>query len=1056
MFKPVDTRFDVPALEHEVIRFWEENDIEAKYLRRNQHSEQRWSFIDGPITANGEMGVHHAWGRTYKDLWQRYHTMLGHKQRYQNGFDCQGLWVEVTVERELGFKSKRDIEQYGIAEFVRKCKASVFHFAAIQTSQTKRLGNFMDWENSYFTLSDENNYSVWRFLKTCHENGWLYKGKDVMPWCVRCGTGLSEQEVATTDYEELVHTSVYVKFPLLDRENESLLVWTTTPWTLTSNVAAAVNPGNDPQTGQPVVYVKVRRNGEIFFAARDALQSISPGFEIIEELRGSDMVGWRYRGPFDELPAASSIEHRVIPWTEVSATEGTGIVHIAPGAGKEDFALSKELGLPAMAPLDEAGKYVEGFAWLTGKDVHEVANDIVDDLRSKGILFRAHEYSHRYPMCWRCRTPLVFRLVDEWFIALDDLRERMMQITETIHWLPSFGRERELDWLRNMGDWMISKKRYWGLALPIFECACGRVEVLGGKQELFERAVSGLDGLESPHRPWIDAVHITCPDCGERVSRIRDVGNPWLDAGIVPFSTLHYNDDPDQWRQWFPADFITESFPGQFRNWFYSMIAQAAALENTKPFDTVLGYGLLRDVNGREMHKSWGNLIPFDEAADGVGADLMRWLFLAHTPENNLNFGYSLLDAVKARLLTLWNTYSFFVTYANIDGFDPSVSAIPVSERTLLDRWIVACLNVVILDVRQGLERYDAASAVEAMDGFIDDLSTWYVRRSRRRFWKSGRPDDDMEKRAAYVTLYECLRTLSLLMAPFVPHVAEDLYQNLVGSASVGWPESVHLCDFPEVSSSLIDSDLVDDMESARRLVSLGRAAREQAQLKVRQPLGLMYATLPQGGSMNSEGELRELILDELNVKRLEPAPAGAEFVDYRIRPNLPLLGKKYGREVQQIKTALAELPAAQVAASVHAGQSVEVRSNGRTWTLAPEEILVEAVRKEGFTAAAEEGYLVALDTQITPELKYEGLARELARAVNELRKERKLNLEDRITITHSAETEGFKLALKGFEDYIARETLAQTITSANVIDSDSASRLESDGEIIVLSIAKV
>ena len=682
MFKPVDTRFDVPALEQEIISFWEENGIVDKYLHRNEHSERRWSFVDGPITANGPMGVHHAWGRTYKDLWQRYHTMLGERQRYQNGFDCQGLWVEVTVERQLGFKSKRDIEQYGIAEFVRKCKESVYHFADIQTEQSKRLGYFMDWDNSYFTMSDENNYSVWMFLKTCHENGWLYKGTDVMPWCVRCGTGLSEQEIATTEYEELTHTSVFVKFPLLDRENESLLVWTTTPWTLTSNVAAAVNPGVDPQTGEPVVYVKAQRGDEFFYAAKDALPSVGGKFEIVGELSGEDMLGWRYAGPFDELPVEHGVEHRVIPWDQVSAAEGTGIVHIAPGAGKEDFALGKELGLAAVAPLDEAGVYGPGFDWLTGMNVLEVAAPIVENLHDKGILVRSHEYTHRYPTCWRCRTQLVFRLVDEWFISLDELRHRMMEVTETIKWIPSFGRERELDWLRNMGDWMISKKRYWGLALPIFECECGHVEVLGGKEELFQRAISGLDDLESPHRPWIDDVRIECPACGEPVARIKDVGNPWLDAGIVPYSTLKYATDRDYWREWFPANFITESFPGQFRNWFYSMIAQSAALENTRPFETVLGYALLRDIEGREMHKSWGNDIPFDQAADGYGADLMRWLFCQHNPETNLNFGYSLLDAVKGRLLILWNTYSFFVRYATIDGFDPAAGDASESKRT--------------------------------------------------------------------------------------------------------------------------------------------------------------------------------------------------------------------------------------------------------------------------------------------------------------------------------------------------------------------------------------
>lgn len=1046
IFSPVDTRFDVPALERRVIAFWDENEISGKYLRRNENASERWSFIDGPITANGRMGVHHAWGRTYKDIWQRYHTMLGHKQRYQNGFDCQGLWVEVTVERDLGFTSKRDIERYGIAQFVRKCKESVFSFAAIQTAQSKRLGYFMDWDNSYYTLSDENNYGVWHFLKTCHERGWLYKGTDVMPWCVRCGTGISEQEIATTEYEEVVHTSVYVKFPLIDREGESLLVWTTTPWTLTSNVAAAVNPDRDPATGIPVVYVKARSNGDVFYAARDALPSIGSDFEILEELSGADMLGWRYAGPFDELPAEHGIDHRIIPWNQVSAAEGTGIVHIAPGSGKEDFALGKDLSLPAVAPLSEDGSYVDGFGWLTGRQVLDVAPDIVRALEEKGLLFKQHRFSHRYPTCWRCRTQLVFRLVDEWFISMDELRDRMIEVTNSITWLPTFGRERELDWLRNMGDWMISKKRYWGLALPIFECACGHVEVLGGKEELFARAVSGLDGLESPHRPWIDAVRITCSACGQLVERIKDVGNPWLDAGIVPFSTLKYAEDRDYWRQWFPAGFITESFPGQFRNWFYSLIAQSAALENSRPFDTVLGYALLRDIRGREMHKSWGNDIPFDEAANGVGADLMRWLFAGHAPETNLNFGYSLLDAVKSRLLILWNTYSFFVTYATIDGFDPTSEPPPFENRSILDRWILGRLNTVIAQVRDGLDRYDAVGPSRAIDDLIEDLSTWYVRRGRRRFWKGGRAGEDEDKRTAYWTLYECLRTMSLLLAPFTPHVAEEMFQNLVPEVVCGRRESVHLCDFPIVATEQIDHELLTAVEASRRLVSLGRAAREQEQLKVRQPLGAMYVAVPEGREAVLYGEHRDIILDELNVKSMLVVSSSDDFVAYRIRPNLPVLGKRYGREVQNIRSALADMDPAAVASQVSKGTAVRLQSADRSWTLAPDEILVEAVRKEGFAAAAAEGYLVALDTTITPELRREGLARELARAINDHRKQVGLALEDRIVIRFGDATPAFAAAIREFSSYLARETLAEGLveeppgTDGAVASSDEES----------------
>src|SRR5919198_3524111 len=611
MYQPVPHELDFPTLERRILRFWDETNAFQKLRAKLETSPKRFSFIDGPITANNPMGVHHAWGRTYKDLFQRYKAMTGHDQRFQNGFDCQGLWVEVEVERELGFATKRDIEAYGISEFVRRCKERVLKYARIQTEQSLRLGYWMDWDNSYFTMSDENNYTIWHVLKTCHERGWLYRGHDVMPWCPRCSVGISQMEIDTEGYQETTHASVYVKFPLVGRDREHLLVWTTTPWTLTSNVAAAVHP--------ELTYARARKDGETVYLAEPLVKRLGPGWEVIQHVRGAEMLDWRYRGPFDELPAQAGVEHRVIPWDEVSQVEGTGIVHIAPGCGEEDFRLGKDFGLPAIAPLDELGVYVDGFGWLTGQPVQTVAEPIVEDLKRKGVLFRAEPYTHRYPHCWRCRTELVFRLVDEWYISMQELRPQLMDVTRHIRWIPDFGLERELDWLRNMHDWMISKKRYWGLALPIWYCeACQRFEVIGGRDELRERAIAGWDQFEghSPHRPWVDAIKIACPGCGKPISRIPDVGNPWLDAGIVPFSTLHYRTDPDYWRTWFPAEFITEQFAGQYRNWFYALLVMSTVLENKPPFLTVLGHGTIRDEKGEPMHKSTGNLIPFDEAAD--------------------------------------------------------------------------------------------------------------------------------------------------------------------------------------------------------------------------------------------------------------------------------------------------------------------------------------------------------------------------------------------------------------------------------------------------------
>ncbi|HMF14649.1 MAG TPA: class I tRNA ligase family protein, partial [Gemmataceae bacterium] len=659
-FDKVETQVDFPAQERAILAFWQRTGAFDKLLENNR-GKPKWSFLDGPITANNPMGVHHAWGRTYKDAYQRYQAMTGHELRYQNGFDCQGLWVEVEVEKELKLKSKRDIENLvpgdrfaSIDKFVQQCKARVDKYARIQTEQSIRLGYWMDWDReedwqkppdqrrSYFTMSEENNYTIWSFLKKCHERGLIYRGYDAMPWCPRCAVGLSQMEMHE-GYQMVAHRSVFVRFPLRGRQGEYLLVWTTTPWTLTSNVAAAVNPN--------LRYVKVRHRGEIYYLAKGALtthrleeqfkrkewvegvpklKSLEQifkekgGYEIVGELSGTEMVGWTYGGPFDELPAqrhaggfppqiaqvvlkqgwgpnkpAGEI-HRVISWDAVGEQEGTGIVHIAPGCGKEDFLLGKEEKLVPIAPLDDEGMFVSGFGDLEGKAAvdHATTDWILNDLQEKGGLFTVERYPHSYPHCWRCKTELLFRLVDEWFIDMK-WRDEIMRVTEAVTFLPESinGKARELDWLRNMGDWMISKKRFWGLALPIWMCeSCGHFDVIGGREELKHRAAEGWDRFtgHSPHRPWVDLVKVKCK-CGGTASRIPDVGNPWLDAGIVPYSTMGYNRDRRYWEKWFPADFITESFPGQFRNWFYAILAMSTMMEQKAPMEVLLGHGQVRD-----------------------------------------------------------------------------------------------------------------------------------------------------------------------------------------------------------------------------------------------------------------------------------------------------------------------------------------------------------------------------------------------------------------------------------------------------------------------------
>lgn len=869
MFRPVPRQPDHRELEPRILRFWQEGRHFSRLVERNRGGP-KFRFLDGPITANNPMGVHHAWGRTYKDLFQRYQAMLGRDQRWQNGFDCQGLWVEVEVEKELGFRSKKDIEKLGIDVFVEKCKERVRRFSAIQTEQSVRIGQWMDWENSYFTMSDENNYAIWHFLKKCHERGLVYEGIDVMPWCARCGTAISDQEIVTEGYRELTHKAVFLRFPVAGRDNEYLLVWTTTPWTLAANTACAVHP--------ELTYVRARKDGAVYVLAQPLLHILGKPVEVVAELKGEQLVGSEYRGPFDELAPQRGVVHRVVPWDEVSAADGTGIVHIAPGCGKEDFLLGKEHGLAVIAPLNEDGTFRPEFGWLAGRSSQAVAEDIFSDLDRKGILFRVENYTHRYPVCWRCGEELVFRLVDEWFIRMDELREEIMKSARQVRWIPAFGLERELDWLRNMSDWCISKKRYWGLALPIYKCECGWFDVVGSHEELRTRAVAGWSDFagHSPHRPWVDAVRISCGKCGRPVARIRDVGNPWLDAGIVPFSTTGYLTDRDYWQQWFPFDFITESFPGQFRNWFYAILAMSTVLEKQAPFRTVLGYATMKAEDGRDMHKSWGNAIEIEEAVEKMGADVMRWIFASHNPTQNLLFGYHAAQEVKRKLLTFWNVYSFFVTYANIDGWTPGNPEPPQEDRppVLIDRWILSRLNSLIRVARERLDDFDPAPVPRAIEEFVDDLSLWYVRRSRRRFWKSA---SDADKDSAYRTLYSCLATLVRLIAPFMPFLSEEIYQNLVRSHDSSAADSVHLCRYPEPDDSHIDPQLEEEVAFVRRLVSLGRAARERARLKVRQPLSSII--------VRTEQVRRDLILrhadairEELNVREILFTEPEAQF----------------------------------------------------------------------------------------------------------------------------------------------------------------------------------
>ena len=686
-----------------------------------------------------------------------------------------------------------------------------------------------------------------------------------------------------------------------------------------------------------------------------------------------------------------------------------------------------------MAPLNDEGYFVDGFNWLTGMPVGEVADPIFDNLKEKGLLYHVEEYTHRYPTCWRCKTELVFRLVDEWFINMDELRPLLMDITRQIRWIPPFGLERELDWLRNMHDWMISKKRYWGLALPIWECeSCDHWTVVGDDTELKKRAVTGYEEFagHTPHRPWIDSVKLKCEKCGGQMSRLPDVGNPWLDAGIVSFSTLRYRQDPDYWRKWYPADWISESFPGQFRNWFYSMLVMGAIIDKSPSFMSNFGYATLWAEDGRPMHKSWGNAIEFNEAANKMGVDVMRWMFCNHKPEQNLLFGYHRADEVRRQfLIPLWNVYNFFVTYAKLDRWQPeaNLSTVIVDSQNPLDNWIVARLNEVIAKVTAAFEDYDAYGATLSIQALLEDLTNWYVRRSRRRFWRS---EQDADKEAAYATLYHVLTTLIKVLAPITPFVSEVMFQNLVRGIDADAPESVHHCAWPEADTAAIDRTLIDQMDLARRIASLGLGARGSANIKVRQPLARtlvhLGTSVTQPASALSE-ELTAIVVDELNVKSLDFVSEAGELVSYKILPNLKLLGPKLGRLVPAVRRALAAANQNELAAKVQAGANVSLTVDGQEIELTSEELLVQTEPAEGLAVAADKVITVGVDIVITDELATEGLARELVRRIQNMRKDAGFDISDKITIYY--QTEGaLHRVFRDWGEYIKAETLALDI----------------------------
>lgn len=1052
MFQPFEGVPHYPALEPEILKFWEDKFIFDK-LREQTKDGKRWDFQDGPITANNPMGVHHAWGRTYKDIIDRYYAMNGRKLRWQNGFDCQGLWVEVEVEKDLGFNGKPDIENFGVENFSRECRKRVEKFAKVITEQSTRLGMWMDWERSYFTFDDSNIEHIWLFLKTCYEEGWLAQDYRIMPWCPRCETSLSQHESADS-YKEITHRTVYVRLPVQNpsgpvQEGDAFLVWTTTPWTLSANVALAINP--------ELTYVRAKSDDHVFILSGEtAKTALKPGYEILEEIPGSALIGLRYSGPFDDFQKQqemnSATPRRVVAWEDVGEAEGTGIVHIAPGCGAEDFELGKREGLGFIVPTDGEARFLPGLGELSGrhgvaeKDSNGVVINDIDfifhELERRDRLYRTQRYKHSYPHCWRCSSELIFYATKEWFIRADSgprpARERLRSAAREVEWIPEYAGKRMDDWLVNMGDWCISRKRFWGLPLPIYMDESGEYfEVIGSRQELKERAVdpAKYDALPELHRPWLDDIEIYSKDGTKKLKRVAEVGDAWLDAGIVPFATVGYNGCDDirmpelkiaSKEDWQPADFITE-MREQVRLWFFSMLWMSVAIEDRAPYKRAMVYETMLTEDGDRISKRLGNGVPYDEAIEKIGADPMRWTFCGNPLNKDIRFGYKPIHESQRKLITLWNVYSFFVTYANLDK--PELDGKAPASENVLDKWILARLQQTIAQVSSAVENVAPSDITRSIEKFVDELSNWYVRRSRRRFWKS---ESDGDKQAAYSTLHHVMLTLSKLIAPVIPFTAESMYQNLKAPLTDA-PESVHLCPWPQVDESLENEELIREVEGVLQVVTLGHSARKDADIRVRQPLRKVMIQAPAPDLRQSMENGRETILEELNAKELELLNDTGDLVTYTLKANLPKLGPKFGKQIGAIRNALENASpedAKRIGEASRAGENISVVVNGETLELAADEVLVSVQQQSGYQFASENGWSVALDTTLDDDLLDEGIARDFIRGVQQARKEADFEVSDRITIL-LVEPEGetrLPDVLEKFGDLVQNETLADEL----------------------------
>jgi len=1051
MFKPVSPKLNLTLMEEGVLRFWKSKDIFHKTLKEREGGPE-YVFFEGPPTANGKPGVHHVLARVFKDMFPRYKTMCGYHVGRRGGWDTHGLPVEIEVEKKLGFKNKQQIEDYGIAKFNALCRESAFTYIQDWERLTDRIGYWVDLKDAYITYSNEYIESVWNILKSFWDRDLLYQGFKVVPYCPRCGTPLSDHEVAL-GYEEANDPSVFVRLPLVDQPGTSLLVWTTTPWTLPANVAVAAHPN--------VEYVTIERSlpeggTEKLVMAENLVTKVfgEEQVKVVEHYKGKHLRGKRYQPLFTFMPPEKPA-HFVVMGDYVTTEDGSGLVHIAPAFGADDMQLANDYDLPVVMTVGPDGAFLPPVGPWAGIFVKDADPLIIDDLQARGLLLRSEVYTHTYPFCWRCGTPLLYYARPTWYIRTSKFKDRMVELNEKINWYPGHIKNGRFgNWLANNIDWALGRERYWGTPLPVWECdTCHTQECIGSLQQLSER--SGRDQSElDMHRPHVDDVHFRCKEknCSGTMNRVPELIDVWFDSGSMPYSQWHYPfENEEKFKTQYPADFICEAVD-QTRGWFYSLHAISTLLFNQESYKNVICLGLILDGDGLKMSKSRGNIVDPWSVLDEHGADAMRWyLYTASPPGQERRFSAELVaEVVRNFTLTLWNTYSFFVTYANLDGWTPD----PAKEVVYspLDHWLRSALHTLVRDVTEAMEHYDVLGATRPVHTFVDQLSNWYLRRSRRRYWKT---ESDSDKQAAYATLYEALVTLSKLLAPTMPFIAEEMYQNLVLSVTPGAQPSVHLAAWPAHDPVAIDEELNRSMALVMKLASLGHAARNKANRKVRQPLTEAAFAV---GNLEEQRQLEayaELLEDELNVKHVRALSKAGEAVSYSLNPFPKQLGQKYGSRYPAIRTALLAMDPEKVALELLSGKSLQLVVGEERLEILPEEVEVRALARSGYAVATEGAYTAALGSDLTPELEKEGLAREFVRRVQDLRKQADLEIADRIEVFYTA-TPKLAVALLTWKEYIQDETLAVSLQSGTVPAGAPAVTDSFDGEDVTVGLKKV